>query len=501
MSKDALIMEKNTPLRLQEIIFTNTELSRTIKKLEKDGQIKKIAPRIFSGKLDSTPETLIRKNLFTILGHHYPDAVISHRSALELRPTETNDFFLTYSYTKKISLPGVTLHFLQGKGPIEGDRLFMGELYLAQQARAFLENLQITKREGSQSKTLPRTVIEEKLESIVRVNGEKAINQLRDQARNIAPELSLEREFEQLDTIISALLNTHPSRILNSPAAAARALGIPFDTARTELFERLFITLQQHTFKRRPDKNTSDPSFMNFAFFESYFSNYIEGTIFKLTEAEEIIATQKPLHARNEDSHDILGTYNIVSNRQEMCIVPDSGENLLEILQYRHKILLSARSGKNPGQFKDQDNFAGQTSFVPFDLVRGTLLKGFDFYKALEAPAAKALFMMFLISEVHPFLDGNGRIARVMMNAELVIAAESKIIIPTVYRDDYLGALRRLTRRSDPAAYIKMMERAHEFSANVYGDKRKEMEEYLRSCNAFLEDTEGKILQIVPRAS
>jgi Fic family protein len=149
--------------------------------------------------------------------------------------------------------------------------------------------------------------------------------------------------------------------------------------------------------------------------------------------------------------------------------------------------------------FKDRDNFAGQTTFVGPELVRGTLLKGFDFYKVINSRVGKALYMMFLISEVHPFLDGNGRIARVMMNAELVAAGESKIMIPTVYRDDYIGALRRLTRRDDPDAYIRMMERAHEFSENVYGDDRDEMEAYLQSCNAFLEDTEGKILKIVPR--
>jgi len=74
-------------------------------------------------------------------------------------------------------------------------------------------------------------------------------------------------------------------------------------------------------------------------------------------------------------------------------------------------------------------------------------------------------------------------------------------MIPTVYREDYIGALRRLTRRSDPVAYIRMMERAHEFSANLYGDDRKAMEAYLQSCNAFLEDTEGEILRIVPRNS
>jgi hypothetical protein len=494
-------MEKDIPIHLQEVIFTDKSLSRQIAKWEQQGLVKKIAPLIYTGKIHETQEVLIRRNLFTILGHQYPNAVISHRSALELRPTETGDFFLTYTYTKKIVLAGVTLHFLEGKGPIEGDRLFTGKLYLGQQARAFLENLQISRRQGPKSKTLPRSVIEEKLESIIRVNGEDAINQLRDQARKIAPELSLEKEFEQLNKLVGALLTTHNSKILRSSAAKARVLGVPYDSGRMQLLEQLFVELQQRTFKQRPDRNTSSPSFANFAFFESYFSNYIEGTIFKVSEAKEIIETQRPLPARNEDSHDILDTYHLVSSRQEMQVVPISGEHLLEILQYRHKVLLSARSEKSPGIFKDRDNFAGQTTFVEHGLVKGTLLKGFDFYKVLTSPVGKALFMMFLISEVHPFLDGNGRIARVMMNAELVTSGESKIMIPTVYRDDYIGALRRLTRRGDPDAYIRMMERAHEFSENVYGDNRDEMEAYLTNCNAFLEDTEGKILQIVPRTT
>src|SRR5579872_2905169 len=254
-------MEKHIPLHLQEIIFTDKALSRQIVKWEKAGLIKKIAPRIYSGKVSDTPEALIRRNLFSILGRQYPNAVISHRSAFELRPTDSGDFFLTYAYTKKISLPGVTLHFLEGKGPVEGDRLFMGELYLGQQARAFLENLQISRKDGPQSKTLPRGVIEEKLESIIRINGEGAINQLRIQARKIAPELSLEREFEQLNKLISALLNTHHSKILVSPAAKARALGIPFDASRVQLLEQLFVEMQQRTFKNRPDRNTSVLSF------------------------------------------------------------------------------------------------------------------------------------------------------------------------------------------------------------------------------------------------
>lgn len=48
-----------------------------------------------------------------------------------------------------------------------------------------------------------------------------------------------------------------------------------------------------------------------------------------------------------------------------------------------------------------------------------------------------ALFILFMVSELHPFSDGNGRISRIMMNAELVHADESKIIIPTVFREDF----------------------------------------------------------------
>jgi hypothetical protein len=43
-----------------------------------------------------------------------------------------------------------------------------------------------------------------------------------------------------------------------------------------------------------------------------------------------------------------------------------------------------------------------------------------------------------------------------------------------------------------------MLQRAHEFSATIYGDDINEMQEFLAQCNAFLEHTEG-LLKIIPR--
>ena len=493
-------MENISSIHLQEVVFSSSDpkTSAQISKLEKSGKLRKIAPRVYSSNLESAPEEIIRRNIFTILGRLYEGAVLSHRSALEFQPTSANHLFITYTYTKKVQLPGIVLRFLQGPGPIEGDNPLSGELYASQQERALLENLQVSRRPGPESKTLTIPEIEERLEHVVRVKGERGLNDLRDRARKIAGQLKMPSEFTKLNKLISALLNTKPSNILSSPLAVARAIGYPYDPERLSLFEKLFVELKQRQFKDSPEKNVSFTAFKNFAFFEAYFSNYIEGTVFELEEAKQIINTNRPLPTRDEDSHDVLGTYQIVSNRNEMQKTPSKAEELIDILLYRHKVLLGARKYKKPGEFKDKNNRAGNTLFVDYRLVKGTLIKGFDYYRALNDPFAKAIYMMFLISEVHPFLDGNGRIARVMMNAEMVASSQTKIIIPTVYRDDYMLALRRLTRQFDPDPYIRMLQRALAFSETIVGDHINDMEMILERSNAFIEHDEGK-LQIISK--
>jgi Fic family protein len=488
-------MENNIPIHLQEIIFATSDiaLNRQLSKLEEEGQIKKIAPRIYTSNFNESEETIIRRNIFTILGKLYPGAVVSHRSALEFKPTSANQIFVTYTYTKKIELPGITIRFMEGMPAIEGDNPFSGELFVSQQERAFLENLQSSRQIGPTSKTITLPEIENKLEQIAQVKGEEGLNQFRDKAREIAEKLGMQSEFEKLNKLISALLTTKPSKILTSPMAVARALGNPYDKHRLELFEKLFVELQQQPYKDRKDVNTETNAFRNFALFEAYFSNYIEGTIFEIEEARSIILTEIPIPNRDEDSHDILGTYKLVSNQKEMSTTPSNPDELLNIVQYRHQILLAARTSKKPGQFKDKNNRAGETHFVDHTLVRGTLIKGFDYYQALQEPFAKAAYIMFMISEIHPFLDGNGRIARVMMNAELVKTNQTRIIIPTVYRDDYLGALRKLSRNDDPAVYIRMLQRAQEFSATLIANDMEALEHHLTQSNAFKEHDEAKL--------
>jgi Fic/DOC family len=485
-------------LRLQEIIVGLKDKSKEIGKLEKEGLIKKIAPRLYTSNMIEPSEIIVRRNWYRILSELYPEVFLSHRSALERMPTKSGHIYLTHSYTDITELPGITIHFLKGHLPITDDELFFGNLKVSGLARAYMENLQSSRGNGEESKTLSREQLEEKIESFLRVKGEDALNLVKDRAKQIAPQLQMEKELIALNQLVTDLLGTGLSKNLVSPIAKARVLGEPIDADRIQLFESFYEELIKREYPDYPDKNKDIKSYQNFAFFEGYFSNYIEGTEFTIDEAKQIISTSTPLPARDEDSHDVLGTYQIVSNRNEMSVQPKNANDLLKLLQQRHAVLLSARTSKKPGQFKDVNNRAGNTQFVEWGLVPGTLKRGYEWYTLLQHPFAKAAYMMFMINEVHPFLDGNGRIARVMMNAELGAKGLSKIIIPTVYREDYMGSLKKFTKQRDGDAYIRMLLKAWEFSSNVYNKNIDEMEKYLTDCDAFMPYTEGK-LKIITR--
>ncbi len=479
-----------------EIVMATSDksLSQQRTSMIKKGLLRKIAPKIYTTNLEDEPDVIIRRNVFYIIGQLYPQAVISHRSAYELKPTADGDIYLTYSYSKNISLPGLTVHLMEGPKGTEHDMPFIENLYISSLERRTLENLQKGRARGKSSKCLPRTSIEEFLERMLQVNGESGLNAFRDKARVVSKELDMKEEFETLNHIIGAILSTKPSGILTSASAQARAQGEPYDSERIRLFGVLFEALHNSPLPLIDEPNVENAAFRNFAFFESYFSNYIEGTEFEIEDARTIIETGQPLPDRNADSHDVLGTFQLVASRREMRRTPSSSDELIELLQDRHRILMAARPDRNPGMFKMQNNHAGDTHFVDCTLVRGTLRKGYEFYQALEHPFAKALFMMFMISEVHPFNDGNGRISRIMMNSELVAADQSKIIIPTVFREDYLNALRRLTRKGDPSVVIRALSRVRQFSANIIGDNFEVTRKYLESCNAF-KDGDGYILR------
>jgi hypothetical protein len=162
-----------------------------------------------------------------------------------------------------------------------------------------------------------------------------------------------------------------------------------------------------------------------------------------------------------------------------------TGIAVLEQLRARHADLMRDRSEVGPGEFKDRANFAGNTQFVEPQLVRGTLVKGSQLLPSIPEGSARALYAMFLVAEVHPFLDGNGRLARLAMNAELSAVKASRTIVPTLFREDYLDTLRVLTREGNPELFVKAMQLIHRWTAAFNYEDLDRVIVSMRACNAF----------------
>jgi len=494
-------MARNPILSFPEVFLSTKDLSSRVSRAVANKEARKLGPRLYTINMADPADVVVRRNLWLIVGLLCPDAVVGHRTALEGRPTHDGSVFLTGPYTRTIELPGLTIRMVKGPGPLAGDAQFIGGLWHASQARAFLENLKPSRRRSAAARCVPREQLEERLERILQASGPDALNELRAQASRITPALDADAEYIRLSEIVGTFLGTR-SAGLGAPLALARAAGVPYDPGRIEVFQTLLAQLRQWQPISRPASGDEE-SLRNLVFVDAYFSNYIEGTEFTIEEAAQIVFENRvPVH-RPEDAHDVLGTFRILSRSDVMSRsaieYSHDPEQFLGELRHFHSELLSQRPDKRPGQFKVEPNRAGNTVFVDPDLVVGTLLKGLEFYRSLDNPFARAAFMMFLVTEVHPFDDGNGRLARILMNIELHSGGETRIIIPTVYREDYFGALRVLTRKSHALPFLQMLDYAQRFTAAISFRDLPGALAVLRDCNAF--DDTGDLRLRLPESA
>ena len=469
-----------------ELTFANASTSKPYQREVAAGTMRRIARGIYTPNTKDNLEIIVQRNRHDIIAKMFPGSVVTHRSAIEIGSAAQPHIYLSgFRAERNVKLPGLTLHVLAGPAALEGDIPFR-TFYIASQARHFLENLSPSRGAPESRKTIPRDELERRLSEIKISLGEKALNEIRDRAKVLAPTLGLEREFKTLDGIIGAMSGTRPEAGIAGALANARAE--PYDIDRIKLFESLALELRvvrTPSYRQTPDIRGDLTTLHTFAFMEAYFSNFIEGTEFEIDEARKIIFEGLNVPKRADDTHDILNTYRLVVDTFEMSRRPGTEDQLLELLEHRHRSILEHRKDKNPGVFKTIPNRAGGTRFVEPALVKGTLRRAFQLYRDLSSALARAIFMQAAVSEVHPFDDGNGRLSRIMMNAELTEANECRIIIPTVYRDDYMTALKAFSQAREIQPVIRMLQRAQAFTASMDYSNYDAAKTSFETANAF----------------
>lgn len=472
-----------------EILFASGDPNsdRNIQRHAKEGHLKRVAAGVYvQPGTDEEVAGRIQRNWQKIAAHAVPGAVISHRSAFTGGITPSDEVVLSHPtrFNRRIRYPGLTLVLLKGPGPQPRDlRLGSLDLYWASQERALLENL----GRASSTTRAARDDIEERLITCLNASKEAGLNQIRDRARELVEPLGAQTSYDILNGLIGALLSTHSKGVLKTKAGLAIARGNPIDMERMGLFDSLATALRTAVLPDIADIADQGNSRIHFAFLESYFSNYVEGTRFSVEEAEDIVLRNQIVAQRPKDSHDILGVFNLAYRSETRAMVPPVGEDFVDVLQERHRTMLERRPEVDPGNLKLEANYAGTTQFVQPSHVRGTLAEGSRLALSIPEGTARAIYYLFLVAEVHPFADGNGRLSRLVMNAELSRGERCRIIIPTLFHPQFVDCLRALTQSRRPEPLITALSRMAKWSAGFdYADVASLIFS-MRSAHAFEE--------------
>jgi len=71
-----------------------------------------------------------------------------------------------------------------------------------------------------------------------------------------------------------------------------------------------------------------------------------------------------------------------------------------------------------------------------------------------ESALVRAILGHFFFVYIHPYMDGNGRTARFVMNSQLVTAGYPWVVVPVERREEYMSALEQASVEGNVEGFV-----------------------------------------------
>ena len=205
--------------------------------------------------------------------------------------------------------------------------------------------------------------------------------------------------------------------------------------------------LQKQINRKRPLKQKRIQLLKNYYLVGlTYTSNSLEGN--SLTESETKVVIEEGLTIGGKHLRDHLEAQGHAQAYEYMfSLVSKKGITTKEILLL-HKLFYEKIDGENAGKYREVEILITGSKYSfpkPKDIEK--LMKNFqkDIKKYLkeEHPVVAAAKIHKDFVNIHPFVDGNGRIARLIMNLILLQNKYNVTIVPTILRAQYMQSLEK----------------------------------------------------------
>jgi Fic family protein len=190
----------------------------------------------------------------------------------------------------------------------------------------------------------------------------------------------------------------------------------------------------------------------------TYTSNAIEGNTLTLRETAEVIehgiaVGGKPLkhHLEAVDHHEAVQWMRTLAGRAEPI-----GE--ATVCELHRRIVLRSEPTIAGAYSTHRRRIAGSAVVFPNPAKLPTLMADFGGWLAAQPPTPAVAFdAHFRLTAIHPFSDGNGRTARLLMNLILLRGGYVPVAVRPVDRAEYLKALEHGSTTGDLAPVTTLL--------------------------------------------
>ena len=240
---------------------------------------------------------------------------------------------------------------------------------------------------------------------------------------------------------------------------------------QNDFFKVLDENKQKLDSKRPLPKETLKSLEENFKLEWTYNSNAIEGNTLTLKETKVVLEGITIGGKTIREHLEAINHKEAIDFLEEL--VQDNNE-LSEIdIKNIHAIVLKGIDNENAGRYRTENVIISGASHIPPDAIivpesMEKLIYRYDEWKEKYHPIIVAALLHAEFVKIHPFIDGNGRTARLLMNFEVMKNGYPPIIIKNEERHKYYDALDVGALTGDYTDFVKMVTKQAEEMIDLY---------------------------------
>ncbi len=189
----------------------------------------------------------------------------------------------------------------------------------------------------------------------------------------------------------------------------------------------------------------------------TYTSNAIEGNT--LTESETKVLIEDGLTVGGKPVKDYYEAAGHAEAYEYMQSVAQDKDATIDerLIKKLHRLFYQKVNADKAGKYRTEQIFITGTEYVPptpdeVPRLMNKFVNDMNREKGRLHPIEWAALLHKGLVDIHPFIDGNGRTARLLMNLALIQEGYGLAVIPPVLRGDYIAALKisQTTHNSEP---------------------------------------------------